>query len=143
MRKFIQISSLLALVLAFTTFSVKAAGGFGSEVEIPFAFYVGDKAYEAGHYIVRVQRLETGGAILSIQNSEDNKVHSLFLNRSGDPGSSEVKLIFDVANGQRYLSKVTAQDHSFAVIGSKERRTEVGKAKRSTAAEIGGGGSTF
>lgn len=126
MRKFIQISSLLSLVLAFAAISTKASTiaetGFGSEVTIPFAFNIGEKSYDAGEYIVRIQKLPTGTAILSIQDTATDKVQNVILNQTGDAGSADVKLMFEMVNGQRYLSKVSAQAHTFAVVFSREKK---------------------
>jgi hypothetical protein len=127
MRKFIQITSLLSLVLTLAVFSAKASTvaetGFGTEVNIPFAFNVGDKTYEAGDYIVRVQKLSTGAAILSIQDPDSDKAQNVILNETGAAGgSTEVKLVFENINGQRQLSKVTAQDRTFALVVSRDKK---------------------
>jgi hypothetical protein len=130
MRKFIQITSLLSLVLAFTAFtakaSVKAETGFGTEVNIPFAFNIGDKAYESGHYIVRMEKTSTGATLLSIQDVEGDRNQTVLLNQTGATGTSDVKLVFETVNGQRYLSKITAQDRTFAVVVSRDKMKGAG-----------------
>lgn len=137
MRKIIQIVSLLSIVLTVATFSVKASNaapaaaeiGFGTEVNIPFAFNIGDKAYEAGRYIVRVQKLPTGAAILSIRNPETDAEQTLFMNETGDGGTvDKVNLVFANVDGQRYLTKVRSQDKTFALIVSRDKKNAGGAA---------------
>lgn len=141
MRKFIQITSLLSLVLTFAAFTAKASvpaeSGFGTQVYIPFAFNIGDKAYEAGNYIVRTQKLSSGASTLSIQEADGDRSQTVFLNETGEAGGTQVKLVFDTVNGRRYLSKVSGQDRTFALVVSRDRKNVGG------AASTGGVSSLF
>ena len=76
MKKFIQAFSLLSILVLGSVFSATAntaEPGFGTEVEIPFAFNVGDRAYEAGSYIVKLARISDGTATLSIQDTKTDE----------------------------------------------------------------------
>ena len=115
MKKIIQICSLFSLVFLFTAISASAQTSYGSEVDIPFAFNVGDEAHEAGTYIVRVEQRNIGGSILSIRDTKTNDVQSVILNISGEAGDKEVKLVFDTIEGRRYLTKVRTPDRTFAL----------------------------
>ena len=121
MKKIIQICSLLSLIVLFTVVSASAQS-YGSEVNIPFAFNVGDQSYESGDYMVRLEKLATGAATLSIQDVKTEEVHKVLMNASGDAASGEVKLMFDTINGQRYLTKISTPDRAYAVIKSKTER---------------------
>ena len=120
MKKFIQAFALLSLVAAFAVISVKAESGFGTEVQIPFAFTVGDKSYDAGSYIVKVERLKNGGgAMLSIQDTKTDDIQTVLMSSNGEEAGDEVRLVFDTIEGRRYLTKVRANERSFALARPK------------------------
>lgn len=120
MKKFIQIASLFSLLALFTVVSANAQSGtYGSEVQIPFAFNVGDQSYEAGHYIVKVSKLTTGAATLTIEDTKNDKVRVVLMNANGDSPEQGVKLVFDNVDGRRYLSKVNTPERTFALIKSR------------------------
>ena len=125
MKKFIQIASLFSLLAVFTVMSANAQSGiYGSEVEIPFAFSVAGQSYEAGHYIVKVQKLTTGAATLTIEDTRNDKIRVVLMSPNGDAPSKDVKLVFDNINGQRYLSRVNTPDRSFALLKSRTDQSE-------------------
>ena len=119
MKKFIQISALLSLVVLFNVAASYGQSQFGTDVNIPFAFNVGDQSYEAGHYILKFDRFSNGAATLSIQNTKDDKVQTVLMNAGGEAASSEIKLVFDTLEGQRYLTKVRTPSRSYAVVMNK------------------------
>lgn len=124
MKKFIQIASLLSMLVVFTVISANAQSGtYGSEVEIPFAFSVGDQTYEAGHYVVKVQKLTTGAATLTIEDTKNDKVRVVLMNADGNSPEQGVKLVFEKVNGQRYLSRVNTPERSFALIKSRPEQS--------------------
>jgi hypothetical protein len=134
MKKFIQIASLFSLLAVFTVMSANAQSGtYGSEVEIPFAFNVGDQSYEAGHYVIKVQKLTTGAATITISDTKNDKVRIVLLNASADAPQQGVKLVFDNVDGQRYLSYVNTPERTFALV--KARPDKVG--------DSSSGGSSF
>lgn len=119
MKKLIQICSLLTLLVAFSIVSVSAQSNFGSEVEIPFAFQVADNSYEAGSYIVKVNKLTPSTAKLSIEDPETGKIQNVLMSITGESAGSEIKLVFDNYEGRRHLSKVRTTESTFAVAGLK------------------------
>ncbi len=123
MKKFIQICSLLSLLVLFTAVSVSAQKSFGSDVEIPFAFNVGDHSYDAGNYIVKLERLSSGSATLSIQDTKTDEVQTVLLNVNGDGPGTEVKLVFDTIEGRRYLTKVRTAEKTFALVRPKSDKS--------------------
>jgi hypothetical protein len=128
MKKFIQIFSLFSLLLTFGIISASAQAGLGTEVEIPFAFNVGDHAYEAGSYIIKVDRSSTGASTLSIRDTKTDEQQLVLLNSNGQGGSGEVKLIFDTVEGRRYLSRIRTPERSYALFKGKSQK-EVTKAR--------------
>jgi len=119
MKKFIQISVLLSLLVLFNVAASFGQTQFGTDVNIPFAFNVGDQSHEAGNYIVKFERFSNGAATLSIQNTKDDKVQTVLMSAGGDAASNDIKLVFDTLDGQRYLTKVRTPSRSYAVIMGK------------------------
>ena len=123
MKKFIQICSVLSLLVVFTVAaSAKTEGGFGTEVDIPFAFNVGDRSYEAGTYIVKFGRVSSETATLSIQDLKNDSVQTVLVNVNNESGQSDMRLVFDMINGQRYLTKVRHNDKTFALLKVKTEK---------------------
>lgn len=145
MKKFIQIGSLLSLLVLFTAGTTLAQVSFGTDVNIPFAFTVGDHSFDAGNYIVRFERLASGSATLSIQDTKTEEVERVLMNANGDSVTGEIKLVFDTIDGQRYLTKVNTPDRSYAVLRSKSEKdaAERVRAKEKGEAVIGGGANLF
>jgi predicted small secreted protein len=142
MKKFIQICSVLTLLVAFTVVaSAKTEVGFGTEVEIPFAFNVGDKSYEAGTYIIKFGRLSAETATLSIQDVKEGKLQTVLVNVNNESGAGDMRLVFETINGQKYLSKVRHNDKTFALLKVKsEKNASVGAGAD---ASIGGSANLF
>jgi len=122
MKKFIQISVLLTVVVLFNVAASFGQSQFGTDVNIPFAFNVGDQSYDAGNYILKFERLSSGAAVLSIVNTQNDKIQTILMNEGGEPGSKEIKLVFDTLEGQRYLTKVRTPSRSYAVIMDKPEK---------------------
>src|SRR5688572_18095201 len=130
MKKFIQVFSLLSLLVVFSASAAFAQSGFGSDVNIPFAFNIGDRSYDAGNYIVKLERRAGGSATLSIQDTKTDEVQSMVVNVGAHSTSGQVNLVFDNINGQRYLTKISTPDRTFALVKSKAEK-EALKAQRS------------
>lgn len=143
MKRIIQICSLFGLLILFTAVSANAQTSTGTDIEIPFAFSIGDKSYDAGHYIVKVNKLPNGIATLFIQDTKTEKAQTLFLNDDGGAVGAGVKLVFDTVAGQRYLSRVQTPERSFAVVGGKTRKDNNAKLREASVASTGSGASLF
>ena len=139
MKKFIQVCSLLSLLVFFGAASANAQSGFGVDVEIPFAFSVGDQSYEAGNYIVKVDKLTSGTATLSIQDTKTDDVQTVLLNGNGDEAAGDIKLVFDNVAGRRVLTKIRTPDRGYALIKTKSEKN----AEKVQAASIGGSANMF
>ena len=143
MKKFIQIASMLSLLVIFTVVSANAQSNtYGSEVEIPFAFNVGDQSYEAGHYVFKVQKLTTGAATLTIEDTKNDKIRIVLMNANGETPGKDVNLVFNNINGQRYLSRVNTPERSFAIVKSGSERDAAAKARKSEVSTGGISGAT-
>src|SRR5688500_12942007 len=140
MKKFIQICSLSLLVI-LGALGANAQSRFGTDVEIPFACNVGDRTYEAGNYIVKLEKFATGSASLSIQDTRTDEVQTVLLNANGDDPGTEVKLMFDVVEGRRYLTKVSTPDRIYALAKSKAEKdaAKARDAEKSVEGSVGSG----
>ncbi len=136
MKKFIHICSLLILFVLFGAVPSFGQNGFGSDVEIPFAFNVGNHSYEAGNYIFKLDTLPSGTATLSIRDTKSDDIQKVLLNGTGDRAGTEIKLVFDMVEGRRYLTKVRTPDRTFALLKFK---AEKNAAKAGSAESIGAG----
>ena len=120
MKKFIYIGSLLILLVLFSAAATFGQSQFGVDVNIPFAFNVADHSYDAGNYIVKFDRHALGAAAtLSIHDTKTGEVQTVVLNAAGDPGSEEIKLVFETVEGRRYLRKVRTPSSSYAIAKTK------------------------
>ena len=122
MKRFIQICSLLSLLVLFTAASASANTGFGSEVKIPFAFNVGDRSYDAGTYIVRLDRISASTSSLTIQNVETDELQTVLLGVNSASAGRDMKLVFDTIDGKKYLTKVGTADKMYALLRNKVDR---------------------
>ena len=136
MKKFIQISALLSLLFVFNVAASFGQGNFGTDIKIPFAFNVGDQSYEAGNYIVRVERLAPGTATLTIQDTKNDKIQTVLMNAGGEAASGDIKLVFDTLEGQRYLTKIKTPDRTYAVVMKKPAR-DAAKSRDEAVKQIG------
>lgn len=136
MKRFIQICSLLSLLVLFTGVSASANTGFGTEVEIPFAFTVGDRSYDAGNYIVKLDRLSSGTSTLTIHETKSGDMQTVLVHVNNGSRGSQVNLIFDTIEGKKYLTRIQTADRTFAVAGSKVDR-KAGKSRNAEKASIG------
>jgi hypothetical protein len=123
MKKIIRLVSFLSLLVLFSAASTFGQSHFGIDVNIPFAFNVADHAYDPGNYIVKFERHGPGlAATLSIQDTKTDEVQTIVLSAGGDPGSEEIKLVFDTVEGRRYLRKVRTQSSSYAIAKTKTEK---------------------
>jgi len=134
MKKFIQISVLLSFLVLFNVAASYGQTHFGTDVNIPFAFNVGDQSYESGNYILKFERFSNGAATLTIEDTKNDKVQTVLMNAGGDAASSEIKLVFDTLDGQRYLTKVRTPARTYAVVNRKPEKNR---------AESGAGGANL
>lgn len=125
MKKFIQAFSLLSILVLGSVFSATAntaQAGFGTEVDIPFAFNVGDRAYEAGSYIVKLGRISDGTATLSIQDTKTDQMQVVLVNVNNETSRGDIRLVFDTIDGQKYLTKIRTEDKTFALFKVKSEK---------------------
>lgn len=142
----IQICSLLSLLVVFASISASAQSEYGREVEIPFAFSVGDRSYDEGKYVVRIARLQSGIATLSIQDPKTDSFQKVIVNADVSNTDNGVKLVFDTVENKKVLSRLVTPSGTFALSKRKAQREDANRLKlRTTKAEaaIAGGSGLF
>ena len=134
MKKFIALFSFLTLMFATTAFAKVSQAEYGTEVEIPFAFSVGEREYSAGKYIVKLQKLQNGSATLAITDSKNERVQVMIATRNNEASSERVDLVFEKVGDKRLLSRIATPSGTFAVAKPSQKNVPA----RTTAAAIGG-----
>ncbi|MEP7148705.1 MAG: hypothetical protein ABI857_07460 [Acidobacteriota bacterium] len=142
MKKLIQIGSVLSLIVVFTAVATFAQAGFGTDVNIPFAFTIGDRSYEAGEYNLKIDKLAIGTATLAIRDPKTDAFQRVLLSATGDSTAGDIRLVFDLIDGQGHLTTVKTPDRTYAVIRSRSERNAA-KVRKEKASEIGGSASSF
>ena len=111
MKKLIQICAVLSLVFAFSIVSAHAQQTVKQyEAKIPFDFNVGQKSYQAGNYVIKISRLASNGILLSLEDENNNRLQSVIVSETDTVSKDAPKLMFDVQDNQRYLTKIYTQE---------------------------------
>lgn len=111
MKKLIQICAVLSLVFVFSIVSAHAQQTVKQyEAKIPFDFNVGQKSYQAGNYVIKISRLSSNGIVLSLEDEDNNKLQSVIVSETNNLSKDAPKLMFDVRENQRYLTKIYTQE---------------------------------
>lgn len=133
MKRFIQIFSFLGLALIFSAATAKAQTVNKVDAKIPFNFSVGDKKYAAGDYKLKIQSIATGGALVTIVDSEGNHLQSVLAVSNGDVSVNKAELRFDKQNGQRSLVGISLPNSGLQIGGSRVQAASLTRNKAKTA----------
>jgi len=106
MKKFIQITSFLAIVFVMAGSDVYAQYATKIDADIPFDFAIGDQTFEAGKYIMRLRKNPTGVETVELRDANNRVVYEAFALQNGDTGNGKAQLIFDRDGTIAKLSKV-------------------------------------
>lgn len=126
MKKFIQAFSLLSIIVFGSVFSATAKTAqprFGTEVEIPFAFNIGNRAYEAGSYVIKLGRISPNVATLLILDLKSDEMQTVLVNVNSERSGGDMRLVFDTIDGQRYLTKIRTDEKTFALFKTKSEKS--------------------
>ena len=142
MKKFGFIFSILILAVVFSAGSAMAQNTHRVNVNIPFEFNFGGKAYAAGHYTVRVRSNSNSTAVVSLSDEAGNDLQTVMAPTNGRIGADKSTLLFDRSNGQVALSGISLENagydlpkgsskESMATKNRREPHKEKGKIKAS------------
>ena len=139
MKNFIQAFALFTIFFAFSAVAANAQINYRSQVEIPFSFSVNDRRYDAGNYIIKLNKSTEGAAAFTIQKEGTDKTQTVLLSDARGTLSNNVQLVFNGDVGTKYLSGITTSNNSYAF-----SRTKASVQKAVTAGtDIGGGANLY
>ena len=133
MKKILQLLSLFSLVFILSAVTASAQSEYGSEVLIPFEFNVGGRAYAPGKYTIKIGRLQSGNAAVTVDDRKHDRLQIVLAKQSGDPAAEDVNLVFDKINGVRTLSRIVTPVGGYAL--KRNERVREAAASAGSAAE--------
>lgn len=129
MKKLIRICAVLSLLFAFSIVSTHAQQtGTQYQAKIPFDFNVGQKSYAAGNYVIKISRLSSNGILLHFEDENNNRLQSVIVSEIDSLPKGETKLLFDVQENQRYLTRIVTENVSISL--GKPKTEKHGAAKK-------------
>ena len=130
MNKFIQLWTMFALLLTFSVVTAFADSVRKFEAQIPFEFYLGQKSYPAGKYLIKITKLNTGSMTISLEDENGSRLYNGVVMTNGDATEDEYRLVFNNYENQRFLSKILTPDKGYSVPESKIEKTLARKNRR-------------
>ena len=119
MKKLIQICSVLSLLVVFSVVSANAQAFVKRyQAQIPFDFNIGQKAYQAGNYVIKISKFSSEGIALSLEDTKSHRLQTVLLPKNGDVSADAPKLIFTRYENQRFLSKLLTEEIGVSLIKS-------------------------
>jgi hypothetical protein len=129
-KQFLGTFAMLSLLLALAALSVQAQSRNSIEVQIPFAFQVGDKTLPAGDYSIK--QLSQDTLLVESTNGDESVVAPaagrVESNPNAKPGME--KLVFRQYGDQYFLSQV------WMTRGASGRELNMTEAERAAASEL-------
>lgn len=119
MKRFIQICSLLTLVVVFSAVSANAQTVQRYEAEIPFDFNIGSKSYEAGTYTMKLSNA-FGVKVMTLINDQNRILQNFYVLDRGDSAKTSF-LRFNRSDDGLSLAKVFTPEKSFSVVGADSK----------------------
>ena len=121
MKKFIQILSILSVIVAFSIISANAQTVQRYNAKIPFDFNIGNKSYQAGDYVLKVS-LIPAGRLLVIEDTNRNYLQQVLIVEKGQSAKKSSELLFSRYDNQWTLSKLLTTDRGFTVPAAKNKK---------------------
>src|ERR1041385_573082 len=108
------IRSLAILCILFGAGVVAASAQInqGATVNVPFSFNVGDRAYEAGQYSVKIARSGLSAASLTIRRQGDNQSQTVMLNEVQGVTEGQFQLVFG-GDDNKFLAGIGTSSGSY------------------------------
>jgi len=96
------------------------------DAEIPFDFTIGDTAYEAGDYIIRVKSPNYLATVLEVSSAEGLELQSTAITKNGDRSKNDqARLVFDREGDHYSLRQIVAPGFGFSTLKTRELVTVV------------------
>jgi len=128
MKNFVKGVALFAVIFAFGAVA-NAQINYRAEVNVPFAFSAGEKQYEAGKYVITINKQMVAGAVLSIQQEGSDNVETFMVSNNRGQRSNDVQLIFGSVEGRKFLTNITSANSDYALLARPGQSGKVAKVK--------------
>ena len=115
MKKIIQIVSFLALVFAIAGADVHAQRTTKIDANIPYDFAIGGEQFDAGKYVMRIRRSNSGASVAELRDSNHRVVYEAFVLDSGDTGNGKANLVFDRSGSVARLTQIRTGERGFSI----------------------------
>lgn len=123
MKRFLQFFSFIAIGLVFSAFSAQAQSVTKVQADVPFAFTIGDKTFEAGKYDLKVINNASGSVRVQLTDEDGKVMHSAVMLRNGSGISEKAELVFDVNGADRVLSSIKTDDAGYTLPKFKKSKS--------------------
>ena len=110
MKKFIQIFSLLSLVIVIAAGTAAAQSRNVIKFNVPFEFNVGQNAYSAGEYGLKITRNTAGGARITLTDRNGRNLQTVLAAITGEYRIGESEVVFNTYDNRRFLAKIITSD---------------------------------
>lgn len=115
MKKVIYTISFIAIAVAFSGTSALAQSVTRINASIPFDFTIGGEVFEAGKYVMRVEKMPSGAEKLEMRDAKNRIVYQAFTLQNGDSTLGKPELIFDRVGGQAVLERIRLENKGIGV----------------------------
>ena len=119
-KRIIQACSVLALSVVFFAVSASAQVSSRIDAKIPFDFNIAGKAHPAGDYVIKLSKASANVLGLSLEDGSGNRLQNVLISSNGEVSRGDSRLVFEVQEGQRYLSKILTGNKGFSLFDSKK-----------------------
>lgn len=123
MKRFLQFFSFIAIGLVFSAVSAQAQSVTKVEAEVPFAFTIGDKTFEAGKYDLKLINNASGSTRIQLTDEDGKVMHSAIALRNGSDTNERAELVFDVNGADRVLSGITTNEAGYTLPKFKKSKS--------------------
>ena len=105
MKRIIQVCSMLVLTVVFFAVTANAQTSSRINAKIPFNFTVGEKAYNAGDYVIQVSRVSVSTSSITLQDDMGKILQSFLVLSNGESASGAEHLVFDNHSLSKIITK--------------------------------------
>lgn len=130
MKKLIQIVSFLALVFVVGGVDGRAQSSTRMDMTIPYDFAIGDKEFDAGKYVLHVNRNANTSTLIQLRDSKYRVVYEGFVLENGDGGSETANLVFDRSGSIAKLTQVRTRQRGFTLASESDKDRQVNLASK-------------
>jgi hypothetical protein len=123
MKKFIQISAILSLLVVFSAISASAQAVSSYKADIPFDFSIGQKSYQSGNYVIKTSKIAANAVSFTLEDEKGNKLQTILVASSEGISKNNPELVFNRYDNQRFLTGLVTTDASItlAMSGTEKR----------------------